>query len=153
MCPERRRVDLLLTDVMMPEVNGRALAERLGEIAPDMRVLFMSGYSDEAVHRHGMLGEHAAFLEKPFTERAWPARSARSSTRTRPSPQGDGTVAHLGGAQRRPRVMRCGRAATSGSRAVANSRAVGRSRVGVEAGEEDVGEGGGVRRGSGLAGG
>ena len=35
-----------------------------------MRVLFMSGYSDEAVHRHGMLSEHSAFLEKPFTERA-----------------------------------------------------------------------------------
>ena len=70
-CLERPTpVDLLLTDVMMPEVNGRALAERLGEIAPGMRVLFMSGYSDEAVHRHGMLGDHAAFLEKPFTERA-----------------------------------------------------------------------------------
>jgi PAS domain S-box-containing protein len=70
-CSERSTaIDLLLTDVMMPQVNGRALAERLGEIAPSMRVLFMSGYSDDAVHRHGMLGEHAAFLEKPFTERA-----------------------------------------------------------------------------------
>jgi two-component system cell cycle sensor histidine kinase/response regulator CckA len=63
-------IDLLLTDVMMPEVNGRALAEQLGELAPRMRVLFMSGYSDEAVHRNGMLHEEAAFLEKPFTERA-----------------------------------------------------------------------------------
>jgi two-component system, cell cycle sensor histidine kinase and response regulator CckA len=70
-CTERpRRVDLLLTDVMMPEVSGRALAERLGALAPGLRVLFMSGYSDEAVHRHGVLGDHAAFLEKPFTERA-----------------------------------------------------------------------------------
>jgi PAS domain S-box-containing protein len=68
-CTERA-IDLLLTDVMMPEVNGRALAERLGALAPEMRVLFMSGYSDEAVHRHGMLHEEAAFLEKPFTERA-----------------------------------------------------------------------------------
>jgi CheY-like chemotaxis protein len=65
-----RRVDLLLTDVVMPDVNGRALAERLSDIAPGMRVLFMSGYSDEAVHRHGQLTRHAAFLEKPFTERA-----------------------------------------------------------------------------------
>jgi PAS domain S-box-containing protein len=63
-------VDLLLTDVVMPGVSGRALAERLGELSPGMRILFMSGYSDEAVHRHGVLGESAAFLEKPFTERA-----------------------------------------------------------------------------------
>jgi hypothetical protein len=69
-CVEHADVDLLLTDVVMPDVNGRALAERLGEIAPTMRILFMSGYSDEAVHRHGVLGESAAFLEKPFTERA-----------------------------------------------------------------------------------
>ena len=71
MCSERPdAIDLLLTDVMMPEINGRVLAERLGELAPGLRVLFMSGYSDEAVQRHGMLGEHSAFLEKPFTERA-----------------------------------------------------------------------------------
>ncbi|HET6547578.1 MAG TPA: ATP-binding protein [Solirubrobacter sp.] len=70
-CTERpAAVDLLLTDVVMPEVNGRVLAERLGALAPEMRILFMSGYSDEAVHRHGVLGESAAFLEKPFTERA-----------------------------------------------------------------------------------
>ncbi len=65
-----RRFDLVLTDVVMPGLNGRALAERLGDIVPGMRILFMSGYSDEAVHRHGVLGESAAFLEKPFTERA-----------------------------------------------------------------------------------
>jgi two-component system cell cycle sensor histidine kinase/response regulator CckA len=64
-----RCVDLLLTDVVMPEVSGNVLAERLGMIAPEMRILFMSGYSDEAVHRQGMLGASAAFLEKPFTER------------------------------------------------------------------------------------
>jgi PAS domain S-box-containing protein len=69
-CAERPGgVDLLLTDVMMPEVNGRVLAERLGALSPSMRILFMSGYSDEAVHRHGVLGDSAAFLEKPFTER------------------------------------------------------------------------------------
>ena len=69
-CTERPcAVDLLLTDVMMPDVNGRVLAERLGALAPAMRILFMSGYSDEAVHRHGVLGDNAAFLEKPFTER------------------------------------------------------------------------------------
>jgi PAS domain S-box-containing protein len=70
-CTENpERVDLLLTDVVMPGMNGRMLAERLGEVSPRMRVLFMSGYSDEAVHRHGQITDNAAFLEKPFTERA-----------------------------------------------------------------------------------
>jgi PAS domain S-box-containing protein len=70
-CTENpERVHLLLTDVVMPGMNGRVLAERLGEVSPAMRVLFMSGYSDEAVHRHGQITDNAAFLEKPFTERA-----------------------------------------------------------------------------------
>jgi CheY-like chemotaxis protein len=62
-------VDLLLTDVVMPDVNGRDLAERLAVISPSMRILFMSGYSDEAVYRHGVISPNAAFIEKPFTER------------------------------------------------------------------------------------
>jgi hypothetical protein len=64
-CP----VDLLLTDVVMPEVNGRVLAERLSERSPSMRILFMSGYSDEAVYRHGEISPNASFIEKPFTDR------------------------------------------------------------------------------------
>jgi hypothetical protein len=62
-------VDLLLTDVVMPEVNGRALAERLSLTSPSMRILFMSGYSDEAVYRHGEISPNAAFIEMPFTDR------------------------------------------------------------------------------------
>ena len=62
-------VDLLLTDVVMPEVNGRVLAERLAAQSPSMRILFMSGYSDEAVYRHGEISPNAAFIEKPFTDR------------------------------------------------------------------------------------
>lgn len=67
-------VDLLLTDVVMPGVSGQALAERVAAAAPDVRILFMSGYSDDAVRRQGMLGERAAFIEKPFTERALTAK-------------------------------------------------------------------------------
>ncbi len=63
-------VDLLLTDVMMPQLSGRELAERMAEANPGLRVLFMSGYSDEAVYRHGVLSPDAAFIEKPFTERS-----------------------------------------------------------------------------------
>ena len=62
-------VDLLLTDVVMPEVNGRVLAERLSLTSPSMRILFMSGYSDEAVYRHGEISPNASFIEKPFTDR------------------------------------------------------------------------------------
>ena len=64
-CP----VDLLLTDVVMPEVNGRVLAERLSAVSPSLRILFMSGYSDEAVYRHGEISPNASFIEKPFTDR------------------------------------------------------------------------------------
>jgi two-component system cell cycle sensor histidine kinase/response regulator CckA len=62
-------VDLLLTDVVMPNVSGQELAARVGAAAPHVRVLFMSGYSDEAVRRQGVLDGGAAFIEKPFTER------------------------------------------------------------------------------------
>jgi FixJ family two-component response regulator len=57
----------VITDVVMPDMSGRELADRL---PPGIAVLFMSGYSDEAVVRHGELSETAAFLEKPFTEKA-----------------------------------------------------------------------------------
>jgi two-component system cell cycle sensor histidine kinase/response regulator CckA len=70
LCAERAGgVDLLLTDVVMPEVNGRVLAERLSAMSPSMRILFMSGYSDEAVYRHGEISPNASFIEKPFTDR------------------------------------------------------------------------------------
>jgi two-component system cell cycle sensor histidine kinase/response regulator CckA len=70
LCAERPgAVDLLLTDVVMPDLNGRVLAERLAQLSPSLRVLFMSGYSDEAVYSHGVISPNAAFLEKPFTDR------------------------------------------------------------------------------------
>jgi len=63
-------VDLLLTDVVMPDIGGRALADRLIALFPHLRVLFMSGYSDEAVFRHGMIRPDTAFIEKPFSQAA-----------------------------------------------------------------------------------
>jgi CheY-like chemotaxis protein len=60
------RVDLLLTDVVMPGMNGQELALRLTERYSGLKVLFVSGYTDSAVIRNGLLNASAAFLEKPF---------------------------------------------------------------------------------------
>jgi PAS domain S-box-containing protein len=62
-----KKFDLLLTDVIMPEMNGKALAERLTVLWPGLKVLFVSGYTDETVARQGILDEGRAFLPKPFS--------------------------------------------------------------------------------------
>ena len=68
------RIDVLLTDVVMPEINGREVSERLLARRPDLKVLFMSGYNDDAVVRHGVVGSPAAFLQKPFDSRTLATR-------------------------------------------------------------------------------
>ena len=64
---KRERIDLVLTDVVMPQVNGRVLAERLEKLQPGIKVLFMSGYSDDITSHHGVLAEGVKLIEKPFT--------------------------------------------------------------------------------------
>jgi two-component system cell cycle sensor histidine kinase/response regulator CckA len=60
-------IHLILTDVIMPEMGGSELAPRLAELRPDVRVLFMSGYTDDGILRQGLIAEGGHFLQKPFT--------------------------------------------------------------------------------------
>lgn len=60
-------IRLLITDVIMPEMNGRELADRIKEIHPDVRCLFMSGYTSNVIAHQGVLDEGVQFIEKPFS--------------------------------------------------------------------------------------
>ena len=63
-------IHLLLSDVVMPSLGGRELAARLLALHPGMKVLFQSGYTDDAVVRHGVLQERVHFVQKPYTPAA-----------------------------------------------------------------------------------
>ncbi len=70
LCQDRATcIDLVITDVVMPVMSGRELRDKLVEIRPDIKVLFMSGYTADAIARHGILEEGVQFLQKPFSLR------------------------------------------------------------------------------------
>ena len=60
-------IEVLLSDVVLPEMSGRALAERLLSTHPRLQVLYMSGYTDDALSHHGVLDPGTVLIEKPFT--------------------------------------------------------------------------------------
>ncbi len=60
-------IDLLLTDIVMPEMSGVELADRLERERPGVRILFMTGYAEEVVMNEGILGKHRECIGKPFT--------------------------------------------------------------------------------------
>jgi CheY-like chemotaxis protein len=63
----KKAIHLLLTDVIMPNINGQELAENLSVVYPDLKVIYMSGYADNAIARLGVLDVDQNFIQKPFT--------------------------------------------------------------------------------------
>ena len=63
----QERIDVLLTDMVMPKINGPDLAEKIVALRPSVKVVFMSGYTDRAIRLQGRLDQNAIFIQKPFT--------------------------------------------------------------------------------------
>ena len=68
------RIELLLIDVVMPEMNGGDLAKKLCALHPELKCLFMSGYTGSVIALQGLLEEHINFIQKPFSIRALAAK-------------------------------------------------------------------------------
>uniref|UniRef100_C6E925 histidine kinase n=1 Tax=Geobacter sp. (strain M21) TaxID=443144 RepID=C6E925_GEOSM len=68
------KIDLLLTDIIMPDMNGRDLSELLHRSHPDMKCLFMSGYTSDIISERGNIGREVCFLQKPFTTQTLAAK-------------------------------------------------------------------------------
>jgi predicted ATPase/signal transduction histidine kinase/ActR/RegA family two-component response regulator len=82
-------IDLLLTDLVMPRMSGRELAERLRKERLEMRVLYMSGHTDDAIVRHGVVAASASFLQKPFSPTSLLSRARQ--VLDRPPNEGQGS--------------------------------------------------------------
>jgi CheY-like chemotaxis protein len=81
----KEHIDILITDVVMPGIGGRELAKKLLALRPGISVLYLSGYTEDAVITHGALGANTAFLQKPFTLQNL-ARKVREVLRSKPAP-------------------------------------------------------------------
>ncbi len=75
---QKKAIHLLLTDVIMPEMNGKELYRQISDIQPEMRVVFMSGYTDDVIANHGILDKGLRFLQKPFTVQTLTHKVARA---------------------------------------------------------------------------
>jgi CheY-like chemotaxis protein len=97
---------LMITDVVMPGLSGPVLADKLAAARPEMRVLYTSGYADDEVAQHGMVGLDSAFLEKPFTRDALVRKVRELLDLAMPLPLGPKALA-----RQAQRILReCGRA-------------------------------------------